>query len=281
VKKFTLLVLLAILIVGTNAWAQYIVSLTFDGSQDLTYNPVNNQYGYYSGSSNIAVINGVPQNIVVAHQYNAFGVNFLSGSISAMGYPGVTNTLGSSVGSLAGATFGTPSYWLNQSGGQTDYVTSPINYTPTSNFIGFNKYTGTGAGYSGTAIKFSSLLSFLTFDLFRPGTTAGQSTPITIDLFNTSAGGGPVGSATVTAYNDKSWAHFDSTTITGSQFDLAVVYTSDDDRFMLDNLYASSNPPAPVPALGLFGTIVTAGGIAFLILFPNVIRKMAYRPDCK
>ena len=60
-------------------------------------------------------------------------------------------------------------------------------------FLGLNKYTGTGTGNAGTAIKFSSLLSFLSFDLFRPGPNAGKSTSIAIDLFNTSTGGGPVG----------------------------------------------------------------------------------------
>lgn len=65
---------------------------------------------------------------------------------------------------LGGATFGTPAYWWDDgntgigNGNLTTYLKPPTtttDYTPTSNFLGFNKGT-IGASLTNQALKSSS-----------------------------------------------------------------------------------------------------------------------------
>jgi hypothetical protein len=283
VKKLAVLVgVLALLSFGASAWADYM--LTFDGqSQDLTYNSVNGLYGYNSGSSNITVTNGVPQDIAVTTQYISLGVTFYSGDMTTLKsyswFPANTfqDDFGTTVTYLLGPTFGTANgqpnskadtltFWLDCNEGPTspslatDQTNYPSGYVPANNFLGFNKYftTSPSASYwSGTAIKFNSVVYAMSFNLSRPGKNAGSSSNIDIYLFNTTAAGGTklvAHTLDLVVHNGgngtSEWVTFSSPQ--GSPaFDLVVIYSSSEDRFMLDNLSASSAPSvklqSPVP----------------------------------
>jgi len=216
-KKLVLsLCLVAIMAIGSNSWAE-LYSLNFDAASQV-----------------------LPANTVVTNQYEAnFGLTLSSGVLS---FPGVT---GLPTANLLGATFGTPTDWDDVTGAETGYVPG---YTPTSNFLGFNK---TATQNSGAAFVFSSMLNSISFDLFRSGTNPGQSSTIAISLFNTEIGGDPLFTGSVVAYNNQAWKPF---SYAGSDFNLAVV-TAGGNRFLLDNLSYNTTAPVPIPpAVFLFGS---------------------------
>jgi hypothetical protein len=221
-KKISVLIgMFVVLTWGTSAWAA--IALSFDGAQAL------------------------PADTHVSDQYASYGVNFLNGDLAST----FTNIdLGTISYRLYGPELGTPTLWTDGDGSPGSNTSYLSGFTPTSNFLGFNK--------TGTGIKFDSLVDSLSFDLYRSGTTAGQSTQVFIALYNTLLGGGPVATTMVQPYNNQPWKLFDSTSITSSQFDLAVVYATQ--RFMVDNLNAA---PVPVPpAIFLFGSGLS--GLFFL-----------------
>jgi hypothetical protein len=165
---------------------------------------------------------------------------------------------GDTVTWLLGPTFGTAdgqpynsatnklTYWLDDNEGPdspglaTDQTNYPAGYVPKSNFLGFNKYFSSPSSYwAGTAMKFSSPIHSLSFNLSRPGQNAGNSSNIEIYLFNTTAAGvaALVAQELVTAYNGGAvgapeWITYDSPA--ASPFDLVIMCSSD--RFILDNL---------------------------------------------
>ncbi len=297
-KKLAVLVgVVAILSWGTSALADF--SLTFDGAQDLTYNSANGQYGYNSGSPNITIgpstasPSGGPLDIVVTSQYASYGVNFsdptsgignLSGGTVA---PGNVNIAGNSY-TLGGATFGyatpTTNYWLDDAQSGTNTIgngqTTTGNYvtTPTSNFLGFNKgsyvLNGNTITYNAGALAtFSSPLTSLSFDLYRPGKSATTST-VSIELFDTINGTEtPVGSASYSLIVSTTggWLHFNSATTqdaAGAQLDptdapFDALLLSSSNRFMLDNLDSPGTSTVPMPP-GFLLFLTGLGGFALL-----------------
>jgi hypothetical protein len=255
-KKLAVLVgVVAIFAWGTGAWADF--SLTFDGSQDLTSGA-----GYASGANDI----------IVTNQYAGSGVNFsdpTSGNLSSRIVASNNVSIGGSQYTLGGATFGyaTPAtnYWLDDGTGAAgtatigNGATTTGNYitNPTSNFLGFNK----GSGYNaGALVTFTTPLTSLSFDLYRPGGTGGSTSVVDITLFED---GTPVGSTTysVTVNNSNPWVYFNSSTLdpSGSPFDEVLLDSTK--RFMVDNLDAPATVPMP-PAALLF--LTGLGGFALL-----------------
>lgn len=242
-KKLVVLTgVLAFLTFGASAWASFSVPLT-----DLSGG------GYPSG----------PPDVIVTNQYAAPATDGITFSPSSISTGNVT--VGSSSFTLGGATFGyatpTVATWYDDSSTQvgdgtlTGYISG---FAPTSNFIGFNKGTIGGVTYNaGAAISFTSSLSDLQFDLYRPGTTAGQSSVVTIDLFN---GTTLVGTGTEQPFNNAAAVHFDSSSLDSTVAFNEVVLSSPS-RFMLNDINGTSATPIPNSAwlLGAAGLVGILG----------------------
>jgi len=208
-KSVLLAGILFVLTCGTNAWSS-LGTITFDSPPDTvapaTVNTfVNTQYG------------------------SAYGVNFLYRS-DFTGRP-YYSLLGFTAGPLVGGTLGTPSGWTDEKGAATTYTGASI---PVTNFLGFNKSPVTTDGsLSGTAMEFNSWLNSLSFKLDRSGTSG--TTIVVTNLYNT-ATGALVGTNTTTITAGAGWYTINFPSSNNKVFNLAVVYSSDNKRFMLDDL---------------------------------------------
>ncbi len=208
-----LAVLMGILLVftsGTGAWAS-LSTITFDNPPDTVSPPSVNTFmdTQYKASYGISFL---------------YGTNFTSKPYYA--------SLGFTAGTLFGGTFGTPDGWLDSNGATTTYTTLSI---PTTNFIGFNKSTVNGDGsLSGTAINFHSALNSLSFEIDRPGANGGTTNVVT-NLYNTVTGALVATNSTVVTAGS-GWATINFPSSNNKVFNLAIVYASDNKRFMLDDL---------------------------------------------
>lgn len=210
-KKSALLAgILFVMTCGTNAWS-VTKTIEFSNPPDTIDPPVANTF--------------------VDSQYgSAYGVNFYyrSGFTSRPYYP-----LLGTVPLLVGGTLGTPADWKDEGNNPTSYTATN---TPDSNFLGFNKVpTGdvTGA-LPGTAMEFSSTLNSLNFRLLRPGTGTG-TTQVTTRLYNTVTGA-LVATNTQTISVSGGYASYSFPSSNNKVFNLAVVYASDNKRFIADSL---------------------------------------------
>jgi hypothetical protein len=223
-KTFCIICSLIVLSYGSSAWAT-LYNLNIDNPLPLAADTVvTNQF---------------------ASTYD--GLTFNSGSLSSL----YVNLTGLPSNSLQGATFGTPAQWTdteNPPPNNTGYVSG---YAPTSNFLGFNKNSASNLN-SGAAISFGSMLDSLNFQLFKPGTNPGSNVTVTVSLYNTNVGGGPLYSSTLKAYDNQAWKSFSYSGQNGD-FNLAVV-TGGANRFMLDNLSFDAVPTPLPPAMFLFGS---------------------------
>lgn len=240
-KKLVVLVgVLALLILGPSAWADITLNFSTAAPGLTADTPVG--IGVI-GFNDVKFTN-------TTQQYGSYGVNFYSGAISTLKttyswFPNYTfhDSVGNTVTTFMGPTFETPTDWLNrQNDTQTVY---PPGVTPPSGFLGFDKNdTSTPAIDSGTVMKFNSPVYSLSLQLSRPGRNAGNIAEVYIYLFNSAGGTQPVASKLqFTVYtggtpSTPEWVTYNSPP--GGAFDVVVIYSSD--RFMCDNLFASSNP---------------------------------------